>query len=375
MTQVRGPAIVEVRTSILDVPMRRAHRHARSTTRTQGVVLVRLLCEDGMEGIGEAVTPGGPWWGGDSPEAIRATIDHYLGPALIGQDVLAIEAALLAMDAAAARAHFAKAALDMALHDAAGRALGVPVSHLLGGRVREHVAVTWPLGIGDTGPDVEEAQERMRLGLNGTFKVKMGRAEPRADVARVLDTAARIGAPCRVDLNQAWDEVQAARWLPALQDGGIELVEAPLAGWHHAAMRRLCERLDMPLMADEGVWDIHDAWVALAMAATDVMAVKVAKAGGLRRARKIAVLAEAAGVPCFGGMALETSVGTAAALQVLATLPRLEWGCELVGPAMLADDIVQVPVSYAEGGVVVPGGPGLGIALDEDRVGRLRRPD
>jgi muconate/chloromuconate cycloisomerase len=370
----RDGLVRAVSTTLIDIPLRRAHGHSRSVTRAQALVLVELLTEGGVVGIGEGVTPGGPWWGGDSAESLKLAIDRHLAPALIGGSVTRPEELLTRMDRAMARNNFAKAALDIAVHDAAARLLGVPLATLFGGPVRDEIPVVWPLGAGDFAADVEEAAAKLASGAHVAFKIKMGAAEPSDDVRRVVRTVEAVGAPCRVDLNQAWDEVRAARYLPELERRGVEIVEAPIPGWNHDGMARLAARLDVPLMADEGLWDHHDAWVAFQRGATDVLAVKVAKAGGLRRAWKSAAMAEAAGIPCYGGMALESSIGTAAALHLLAALPDLSWGSEMVGPLMLAGDLVSEPLDYRQGAVAVPGGPGLGITLDPEAVARHRRP-
>lgn len=373
MERTRDSRIEAVQTTIVDIPLRRAHAHSRSTTRAQGIVVVELRTGAGIVGIGEGVTPGGPWWGGDSAETIKLMIDRYLAPTVLGCDVFLIEQLLARMDKVAARNQFAKAAVEMAAQDAVGRLLGIPLSHLLGGAVRPALPVLWPLGIGRLEEDVAEAQAKIDAGQHRMFKIKMGADAPEADVRRVVGTARAIGAPCRVDLNQAWNEPTAARWLPHLEAGGIELVEAPIQGWNRDGMRRLAERLLVPIMADEEVWDLHDHWNVAVGAATDVVAVKVAKSGGVLRARKIAALAEAAGLPCYGGMALESSIGTAASAHLFATIPNLEWGCESVGPLLLADDLVVRPVEYYDGTLIVPDAPGLGVELDRSKLAHYRR--
>src|SRR3546814_19368795 len=84
-----------------------------------------------------------------------------------------------------------------------------------------------------------------------------------------------------------------------------------------------------------------------------------------------ASVAEAAGIPIYGGMALESSIGTAAALQLFSALPLLSWDCELIGPLLLADDLAVQPTQYHNFEVVVPHGTGLGVEPDTDKeIGR-----
>jgi muconate cycloisomerase len=372
--------IRSVETVIADVPLRRKHFHATGTHSGQSYVFVTLTTKGGAVGIGEGVTPGGgAFWGGESVETIKVVIDRYLGPAILGCSVFALELILERMDRAAAGNHFAKAALDIAVHDLVGKLLDVPISTLYGGRMRESIPVLWALAAVDHRADVEDAAEKLKARRHRRFKIKVGKGDPESEAKRALATAAAIHdlssqARCIVDLNQAWDEPTAMRWLPEFQKAGIEMVEQPLPAWNIAGMARLAARLDMPVLADEGLWDFHDAFDAFVRGASDVLGVKVAKAGGIRRAYKAAAVAEAAGVPCFGGMTIESSIGTAASLQLFSALPALQWGCELIGPLLIEDDFSIEPVRYADFEVLVPHGPGLGIALDTEKIRHYRRP-
>src|SRR3546814_9877891 len=105
------------------------------------------------------------------------------------------------------------------------------------------------------------------------------------------------------------------RLLPQMDDAGIAMVEQPLPFWNKDGMAALCSRLRMAVVADEGLWDLHDAYAAFKSGATALYGVKIGKGGGIRRAYKAASVAEAAGIPIYGGMALDSSIGTAAALQ------------------------------------------------------------
>lgn len=372
-------AIRSVETVIVDVPLRKPHVHATGTHAGQSYVFVTLTTEGGAVGIGEGVTPGGgAFWGGESVETMKAVIDRYLAPAIVGCTVFALELILERMDRAAAGNRFAKAAVDIAVHDVVGKLLNAPVSVLYGGRRRDSIPVLWALASAEHHADVEDAAKQLQDRRHRRFKIKIGKGEPTSEARRALATAAAIHdlspeACCTIDLNQAWDEPTAMRWLPEFQAAGIAIVEQPLPSWNVAGMSRLAARLDMPIMADEGLWDFHDAFDWLVRGATDVLGVKVAKGGGIRRAYKAAAVAEAAGVPCYGGMALESSIGTGASLQLFSALPALEWGCELIGPLVIADDFSTEPIGYADFEVVVPHGPGIGVELDQDKVEHYRR--
>lgn len=367
--------VESVRTTILDVPLRRPHRFATLSIATQGVVLVEARVGGGIVGVGEAVVPGGPWWGGESVEGMKALIDGYLAPLLRGEDAGRVEHLARVMDRAVNGAAFAKAGLEMALWDALGKARGLPVHDLLGGRHRDALPVTWALGADPAPVVVEEAAAKLDAGEHTSFKLKMGAAEPAADVARVTAVAAELAgrASLRVDLNGSWDEVTARRWLPVLQDAGIDLVEQPVPAWNLPALRDLTARLRIPVMADESLRSPQDAATLVRHRAANVFAVKIAKLGGLWAVRQTAAVAETAGVPCHGGTTIESSIGTAAGAHVFCATAAVTAGSELFGPLLLADDLVTTPVRYTAGHVAPPAGPGLGVELDGDKVAKYRR--
>ena len=369
--------IREVKTEILDLPIRRPHRFAFQTMNHQSHVLVRIRTEEGVEGIGEGVTAGGPWWGGESVETIKVVIDTYLAPLLIGEDATRSEYLLEKMDRVAAGNQFAKAAIEMACYDLLGKSLGVPLCDLLGGLYSESLPVAWALGAGgETKANIAEAQEKLDANLHSRFKVKVRAVEADADVERVAQLSKALGEEARliIDPNQSWDGVTAIRLLPRLAEAGVSLLEQPLPRWDLDGMARLVEMELVPIMADEGMYSVQDALAFAKRRAAHVFSLKTHKSGGLTRTNKTAAVAEAAGIRCYGGTTLETSVGTAASLHLYCTMPNLTEGCELFGPLLLADDIVEESVEYRDFQVWVPRGPGLGVRLDEEKVSHYRRP-
>jgi len=119
--------IRSVETRILDVPLIRPHKFATTTATAQAILLVSVTTEAGVVGYGEGVTPGGPWWGGESAETMQVLVEKYLAPVAVGRRVDEIPAVLEAMEGVVARGRFAKAALEIAMFDAWARSLDVPV--------------------------------------------------------------------------------------------------------------------------------------------------------------------------------------------------------------------------------------------------------
>jgi len=367
----RDLAIAAIGSTIVDVPTVRRHKLSNTSVTAQSYVIVQLRLANGVEGVGEAATLGGPRWSEESVEGIKATIDTYLAPALMGRPADLIEAAGVQMDLAAKRNNAAKAAVETALWDALGRTLGLPVTALLGGAVRDRVPVLWTLASGDPVQEAEEAERKLAARLHRTFKVKIGAQEPEADMARMRHLAQALEgrAELIVDANQAWDETVSARCLPQLDEMGVRLVEQPVPAWNLPAMARLRARPGTPpLLADECVFTVHDMLAVAAAGAADAVSLKLVKHGGLLALKRVAAVAEAAGIALYGGCLLESSVGAAAHLQAFATLRELAWGCEHFGPQILVGDLVTEPLRFEDFNVHLPTGPGIGITLDQDRL-------
>jgi muconate cycloisomerase len=302
-------------------------------------------------------------------------IDAHLAPAVLGLDASRFEAAAAAMNRAAKRNNAAKGAIESALFDAVGRTLGVPAVQLLGGTVREKMPVYWTLASGDPAQEIEEAEGKLAACLHDRFKIKIGAQPLTADLARLAKLAAALGARATliVDANQAWDEATANRAMPALADLGIALVEQPLPAWNVDGLARVRQSSAVPIMADECVFDAHDALRVAATGAADVLSLKIVKHGGPLALRRVAAVAEAGGLALYGGCLLESSIGAAAHLHAFAGLPSLAWGCEHFGPHILTEDLVAEPLRIADFHIHLPSGPGLGVTLDADRLRRFAR--
>ncbi|WMY06908.1 muconate/chloromuconate family cycloisomerase [Paraburkholderia phenoliruptrix] len=367
--------ITSVEAVLVDLPTIRAHQLSMATMQQQTMVIIRLRSSDGIEGIGEATTIGGLSYGEESPEGIKLTIDTYLAPALVGQDATSINAAMARLDKVARGNRFAKSGIETALLDAQGKRLGVPVSALLGGAVRKTLPVLWTLASGDTQRDIEEAEMLLAERRHHTFKLKIGRRSVRDDVAHVSKIKAALGerAKVTVDVNQAWNEADAARGIEALEQAGIDLIEQPTPREQRAALARLAARFVVPIMADEGVAGPEDALELVHGACADVFALKIAKSGGIYGMMRTAAVADAAGVSLYGGTMLEGSIGSIASAHGFCALAQLSWGTELFGPLLLKDDIVTARPQYRDFDLHIPEGPGLGLQIDEDKLAFYRR--
>lgn len=366
-------AIERVETFLVDLPTIRPHQLSMATMNGQTLMLVRLYCSDGTVGVGEGTTIGGLAYGAESPEGMKLAIDTYFAPLLVGADASHVPAIMAKLDKAIRDNRFAKCAVETALFDALGQRTGLPVSQLLGGRVRESLPVAWTLASGDTAKDIDEAERMLAQRRHNIFKLKIGRRAVADDVAHVAAIKKALGdrAAVRVDVNMAWSELQAQHGLAALADAGCELAEQPVAT--SEALARLKGRYPIAIMADESLTGPASAFALARVAGADVFAVKIEQSGGLRAAQQVAAIADAAGIALYGGTMLEGAVGTVASAHVFATIRDLQWGTELFGPLLLTEEILAQPLQYQDFQLAVPTAPGLGIALDEDRVQFFRR--
>ncbi|XAY97539.1 muconate cycloisomerase [Klebsiella pneumoniae] len=376
--------VEQIESWIVDVPTIRPHKLSMTTMGCQSLVIVRLTRSDGICGIGEATTIGGLSYGVESPEAISSAITHYLTPLLKGQPADNLNALTARMNGAIKGNTFAKSAIETALLDAQGKALGLPVSALLdaqgkalglpvsallGGALQTALPVLWTLASGDTAKDIAEGEKLLAEGRHRAFKLKIGARELATDLRHTRAIVEALGdrASIRVDVNQAWDAATGAKGCRELAAMGVDLIEQPVSAHDNAALVRLSQQIETAILADEAVATAYDGYQLAQQGFTGAYALKIAKAGGPNSVLALARVAQAAGIGLYGGTMLEGTVGTVASLHAWSTLP-LQWGTEMFGPLLLKDDIASVPLTFADGQVALPQTPGLGVELDEDKL-------
>jgi muconate cycloisomerase len=337
------------------------------------LLLVRLIDENGIEGVGEATVMGGPYWGGESIEAVEAAVVKYLGPQLIGQRFRGLEEFSYRLSKTVKGNAAARSALEMAAFDLVGKQLGVSASALLGGRCRDRLQVAWTLSTGSEGGDIAEGERAIQARGHTRFKLKFGSGDPDAELLRVagIAEAFRGRASIILDINQGWDLGTALRYFPVLEEAGVECIEQPLAALDLHGAARLKASTSMEIIADEVLTDLRSAFEVATANAASAVSLKPNRDGGMLAAKRVATVASASGLKIYGGTALESSLGTAASALIYASLPSLQLGTELFGPLRLQADIVKAPLLPIDGHLDVPAGEGLGVVLDEDLIRSL----
>jgi muconate cycloisomerase len=259
---------------------------------------------------------------------------------------------------------FAKAAVDIALHDAAGRIAGLPVSALLGGA--RHAEIPLCSAIGVDAPEVVAARVAESAAYHA-YKVKIS-GDVVADTAAVVAAAEHAGGrPLWLDANQSYRPSSLRRLLAELSTvDTIHCVEQPVPGTDWAGLRRVRAATTLPIAVDEGSFTAADLARTIALDAADLVVVKVCKAGGLRQALKTAAVAQAHGIEILASGLTDCGVGFAAALHLFSLLD-LALPAELNGPELLAETYVD-GLRIVDAVATVPDGPGLGVEVDEDRI-------
>lgn len=380
--------ITRIETIPIRLPTRRVHQWANLTTPIGVYVIVKVGTDEGLVGLGEA--PVLKDWGGDhmkyygeTPQTTVHIINDILAPALKGKDPSRIETLHALMDKSVKGYPYAKAAIDMALYDIAGKALKVPAYQLLGGCYRERVMVAHSIGLMEIEKAVEEALQVKEEGIK-VIKLKGG-IEPKRDVELVKKVRMAVGPDIHlaVDANQGYLSPRVAvQTIKAMEEFAILYMEQPVEGID--AMAKVAARVDTSIMADESAWTPHDVLEIIEKEAADIVSLYTTKPGGLFKAKKMAAVAETGGLQCNVNGSVEMGVGNAANLHLAASTAVASLACvvPITTPAgkgkkgiagiYYQDDIVQEPFEYRDGEIVISSKPGLGVELDEEKVKRYR---
>ncbi|MBK5446928.1 muconate cycloisomerase family protein [Peribacillus sp. TH24] len=360
---------------ILDIPIVRPHQLAMHTITEQSIVVACITNDEGLEGWAEVATIGGASYGEGTPEAIKANVDTYITPHLIGKDPIYFSKIMFEVSKSVRGNQFAKAVVEGAMIDLAAKSKNVPAYELLGGKIHDSLPLAWTLASGDTEKDIEEAKEFLRIKRHKIFKLKIGKGDPYKNVDHVLKIISALGDQARVtvDVNQAWNEKTANYCIEALQEGGVAMVEQPLPTWDFEGMARLTERFKVPIMADESANSVHEVYQIAKHRFGNSIALKPCKHGGLLETKKAAAIAEGAGFGLYGGTMIESSLGTAVCASVYATISEFEFGTELFGPMLFKDKITVNDIQFENFEIVIPEGPGFGMVIDKEKVKHYSR--
>lgn len=324
-------------------------------------LLVKLHTDAGLTGLGECSCF--PMITGETQATCFAMASDFAA-LLKNQDADDIEARMNDLHRYAAFNHTVKSAFDMALYDLAAKAAGQPLYLFLGGQKKEMetdltIGLDSPEKMADTAIDFVERGVRI-------LKVKLGK-EPREDIRRIqlIREAIGQGYPIRIDANQGWTFEGAATVLKALADKGIEFCEQPMRTWDDEQLPALRKLSPIPLMADESVFDHHDAHRLIQAEACDFVNIKMAKSGGILEATRINEVCETSGIACMMGGMLESRLALTAFAHFAAAHDNIRFYD--MDTCMLGHltDPVTGGLQFKNFKVQLPDQPGIGAGVDE----------
>jgi L-alanine-DL-glutamate epimerase-like enolase superfamily enzyme len=358
--------ISSINSTPLAIPLARPFHWSSGAQLGANLVLWTVETDEGVIGYGESIC--------EDPAAIEA-YGRFIADAFVGRAPGDVEAALGDLWRAGrwrVTPHWTNqilAGIEVACWDALGKTLGVPAATFLGGRVRDEVDfMAFPQGetAGELAQHAGElAAERYRV-----VYVKVGRT-PEGDEAVVAAVREAIGpeALLRIDPNEAWDVPTAVDRIRRLERHGIDWVEQPVAAANVNGLAHVRRSVRTKVAADQAVFTTAELLAVLEKQAADAIVLGHHECGGVWRMRQLAYLAEAHGLPFNRHACMESAISTSAALQVMATIPNLTLGNQVMHQ-LLAEPLVLDPPDLAGGRVPVPSGPGLGFELDLDAVER-----
>ena len=363
--------IKHIESIAVSLPMTKPMKMAGVLIASADNVLVKLELDSGHIGWGEAASAHSMT--GETVESMMAAIRH-MAPALTGLDAGDIGQVSAKMDRLMYGNQSAKSVVEMALHDALGKAAGKPVYELLGGKKRARVPVLWLLGTGSTDGDVTEARKKLAEGFVA-YKVKVGVGDPLDDAERTKRVCEVIGKGHLIsaDANQGYTVDQAIAYVKAVAGAPLDFFEQPVIGHDLAGMARVAAATAIPIGFDEGLHSTNDLVRHHELRAARGASLKTIKLGGMRGVYQAAELCESLGMKVnLACKVAESGIAAASMLHLAAAVPAVDWGVSLSNQ-YLADDVIHVPLAIGKGYAEVPSGPGLGIEVDEARVRKYER--
>jgi L-alanine-DL-glutamate epimerase-like enolase superfamily enzyme len=328
---------------VLDLRTRHPFIIARGGHSEYRTVWVRLHDEDGVEGWGEA---SGIRYYGETAATVLAALDAYA--AALPDGPFDLEEAERRLELTLRGNPSARAALSAALHDLAGKRLGVPLWKLWGLDPAKAPRSTFTIGL--------DTPERMRMKVEEAaeypiLKVKLGTERD----GEILDTLrAATDRELRVDANCGWSVKQAIRMLPVLEEYGVTVLEQPLDPRDLDGLAMVTAAAEIPVIADESCLVARD--IPRLAGKVDGINIKLAKCGSLREAIRMVHVARAHGMLVMVGCMIESSLAITAAAHFTPLVDVVD----LDGAALLASDPF-IGATIAGGQVRLPDGPGLGV--------------
>jgi L-alanine-DL-glutamate epimerase-like enolase superfamily enzyme len=350
----------------------------RETGVTNAHILVRLEAQDGLVGWGEMSDQSHlPMYQYDLPE-----LERTLNGLLVGQeagDLLRLEDVLIRAYPEEgykySRSGSVRQGVELALLDLAGRAAGVPVCQLFGGKLRDRIHVCYPIfamrSVDQVAGNLARVQARWEEGFD-LVRLYAG-ANAEADELFLRQFAERFHG--RVSI-KSLDFSNALDWRRAWQATErlthiVEPILVESVAPHHDFDGLVEYRRRSRWPVSEHVFHLYHGWQLLSRGCVDILNISPYLLGGVRASLRLSTLAEAARISVLIGTTQELNLGTAAIAHLGAVARGLDYPSDSTGPRLYTQDVVKSPVRFEAGHLLVPEGPGLGVEVDEAALASL----
>jgi muconate cycloisomerase len=303
-------------------------------------------------------------------------VEQRVAPELVGADARGWRPLLNRVSKRLFQATFTLAAVDMALLDLAGKALGVPAHELLGGRFRDEIELHGSVGWDEDPAKVADTAERQAPEFRW-LKLYAGTGTLRGDLARIEAARARVGDghSFLLDVNGLWSPLEALQAGGTLSELNVQVVEQPVCSRDDAGQARVAaayaERYQIEVVADERIRSAEQVVSAAVNGVAGCVNVGLSKLGGIVAALDAAAVARAARLHVSVGSVVELGVATAAGMQLAAALPEIAIPSYLMGARKYERQITWPEPVMTDSRVAVPAGAGLGVEIDEEAVAAL----
>jgi L-alanine-DL-glutamate epimerase-like enolase superfamily enzyme len=334
-------------------------------------VVVRLTASDGTVGISSIEPSAGTKSPGTAAE-LAAAIRDRIAPAIVGRDPTNINRLIELLDGLTPTQPGAGAAVEMACVELASRIQGVPLYAYLGGAAQTSVQFNGWIGMLPAEEAAAEARRWLKAGFRSA-KIKVG-SGVEADHDRVAAVRSAVGSEMklRIDANMQYDADTSLKLCRMVKQYDLQLFEQPVPQRDLAGMARVRREGGIPVMADESVSD-HESLIAVIKAdAADFVKFGIKQAGGILRSARMLATAEAAGLPVVIGHGFGLDPSTLAEIMLAASSRNVLPGLECVGPLKVVDTVATTRLDISSGSLPLPGGPGLGISLNDKKLERYR---